>query len=437
MVDGDPILNPVIDAIADLFGDLYDLLNKKEDGTITKVNFDKEWIPKVFELQRKYNEMLYSEDLPEDFRQKVKDLGPIVKEVASTNFETAIPITNEKVSKTEALLKEYQQLKAIDEEIFIKLAEVLKSFGTDTFIKCKKCEANTIIATNSIDNPNKAVRIKYKREQYLCLLATINKDKKIDIFSFDPIANKTDSVKNDVSTFVENIKSVFVSKEDNILALINTQQQITKCTVIHPFVTSFCKEPKITEVILNNITEELQKCYVSELDAITKDLITFKKDSRSNQGLEFVYNGKVYQLDSKDKLEEIKKPLTDTEIRVGKWTETTIDVKIRFAKNSKGIYQYQAVGFRSNLTIAKIKNSDGTLEQKTANLPQLAEAIKNKSNAFFSQNNTFTTPEKTPKQAGLKLNEDQTYADGKKLEIDENSGFFKISRKVLGLLQHF
>jgi hypothetical protein len=433
MIDGDPILNPVIDAIADLFGDLYDLLNKKEDGTITKVNFDKEWIPKVFELQRKYNEMLYSEDLPEDFRQKVKDLGPIVKEVASTNFETAIPITNEKVSKTEALLKEYQQLKAIDEEIFIKLAEVLKSFGTDTFIKCKKCEANTIIATNSIDNPNKAVKIKYKREQYLCLLATINKDKKIDIFSFDPIANKTDSAKNDVSTFVENIKSVFVSKEDNILALINTQQQITKCTVIHPFETSFCKEPKITEVILNNITEELQKCYVSELDAITKDLITFKKDSRNNQGIEFAKNGKVYQLNDKQ-LEEIKNPLSDEDFRDGKWTDTTIDVKIRFTKNSKGIYQYQTVGFRNNLTIAKIKNN-GILEQKTANnLPQLANSIKDKSNAFFSQNNAFTAPDKTPKQAGLKLNEDETYADGKKLEIDENVSFFKISAEGIGLV---
>lgn len=67
-------------------------------------------------------------------------------------------------------------------------------------------------------------------------------------------------------------------------------------------------------------------------------------------------------------------------------------------------------------------------------LKDLSVYIKDKSNAFLSLNNAFTTPEKTPKQAGLQLNDGETYADGKQLELDENSGFFKISSEGIGLV---
>jgi A nuclease family of the HNH/ENDO VII superfamily with conserved AHH/Fibronectin type III domain len=434
ILDGDKLLNPLIDAIGDLFNDLYDLLKKKEAGTMTKVEFDKEWLSQMNVAQEKYNEIVNDPDIPETLRQKAKDLGPIVKEVVSMNYESPITDTREKVSKMESLTKEYEASKGeIEEETFRKLEEALKSLGTDTFIKCKKCEENTIVTASSIDNQNKAFKIKYKKEQYSCLLATINKDKKIDVFDYNATTNKTNSSKKEVSAFVQNIKTVFDSKDENILALITAEKQITKCAVSYPFDASFCKKPEITDAVLNNITEELQNCYVSELESITKDLITFKKDSRSNQAIEYAKNGKIYQLNSKGELEEVKNPLSDTDIRDGKWTDTAKDVKIRITKNGAGIYQYQAVGFRSNLPIAKIENN-GILEQKSADLKLLADAIKEKSNTFFAQNNAFTTPEKTPKQAGLDLNDNQVYADGKKLEIDENARFFKISSEGFGLV---
>ena len=145
----------------------------------------------------------------------------------------------------------------------------------------------------------------------------------------------------------------------------------------------------------------------------------------------------MYELDGNLKLIEVKDLLSDEDIQNGKWTNTAIDVKIRFTKNSLGVFQYKAFGFRSidnKFTIAKIKNSEGVFEQKEARLKDLSAYIKEKTNAFFSLNNAFTTPEKTPKQAGLQLNDGETYADGKKLEIDENSGFFKISSEGIGLV---
>ena len=102
------------------------------------------------------------------------------------------------------------------------------------------------------------------------------------------------------------------------MALINAQQQITTCKVVYPFDAKFCENKIITDAITKNITTELQQCNLNELEAITKSLISFKTNSRSNQGIEFAYNGKVYELDGNLKLIEVKDLLSDEDIQNGK-----------------------------------------------------------------------------------------------------------------------
>jgi len=433
IADLDPLLNPIIDKIGNLFDKIYDLLKRKEEGSITKIEFDKEWFPLMNQAQQEYKEIL-NDDIPEEFREKVKNFGPILNEVASTTFESAVPNAREKVTQFENIKKEYQELLALDEEILKKLAVSVQSIGKEIFIKCTTCKSSTLKVSSPIDNNQRFVQIKQKTKQYLCIIASIKETNEFEYIAFDQ--NKQPNTGNkDFLLFYQGIKSVFSLKDENILALINTQQQVTRCKVIYPFDAKFCEDGIITNAILKNITDELQQCYNNELESIAKSLVSFTNDSRTNQGLEFAYNGKIYQLNSKQQLEEIKNPLTDNDIREGKWTDASIEVKIRFTKNKDGIFQYQAVGIKNTVPISNevaFSNIDPAKLKK-----DLALHVESKGNLFF-QKYKVTTANLSPAKAGINLNNnDKDFADRKEINLDNNASFAKISFESLGLLNTF
>lgn len=446
------VINDVKESVKNIISEIKDFLNNYKGTTEDKI--------KATEYEKEQNELskqlLADNDLPQDVKERIIEAQQNAKE-SWENLKTAKPcpeITKKDENKkggprsffyafednfdcnkipvekqTEANDAGLKVLEELQAETLKKLAITIKSLGTDTFIKCKKCEANTSTTTSSIDKGQLAFKIKNKLDYYSCLLASIKEDNKLDFILFDTSKGVLVTENQDFLSFIENVKSIFSSKKENVLALINGEQQITNCTVIYPFDATFCNEknPELTDVILKNIAEELEKCYVSELKEITQNLISLKKDSRTNQGVEYVKNGKVYALNGNGEAEEVKNPLTDDDIRNGKWTDGTIDVKIRVTQNKDGVFQYQAVGIRKNLQI---------FGNKKADLLKLAKNIETKANAFLnSLEHKVIKVDDTPAKAGVNLNSsNEVFADGDNMNINQNSSYFKIIDEGIGLM---
>ncbi|MEP7094781.1 MAG: AHH domain-containing protein, partial [Flavobacterium sp.] len=239
-----------------------------------------------------------------------------------------------------------------------------------------------------------------------------------------------EKIRPDLADLIEATKSVFNKKQD-LLAVISNNSELVSCEVIYPFSNAICGGGNtVDNETLLNVGKELEKCYYSEYEPklIAGTLKEITKNSRSNQGIEFVRNEKIYALNRNGEAEEVKNPLTDDDIRNGKWTDATIDVKLRVTQNKEGIFQYQAVGIRSSLTVAS---------GKTAILKDLAAHIESKGNAFFQQYKVIKA-DLTPAKAGVNLNkDDEVFADGEKIALDNNATLFKISAEGIGLLNTF
>jgi hypothetical protein len=216
-------------------------------------------------------------------------------------------------------------------------------------------------------------------------------------------------------------KKAFDSSVDGFLKVVYPDTILIDCKILYPH-TQICSSTSIiNEQTKKEISEEVEKCYNS--DKINIILPALANSARSNQGVEFFYNNAVYHI-GKDGVEKVATPLTDAQINSGDWT-TADDVKIRYEINDTGVIQYKAIGIRSNLVLA---------EGKTAKLAEVSAHIKTKGNAFFAEYNV-TQPELTPAKLGKNLNDDnETFADGKKMAIDNNASFIKISCEGLGLL---
>ncbi|NRT16448.1 hypothetical protein HNP99_002815 [Flavobacterium sp. 28A] len=312
------------------------------------------------------------------------------------------------------------------------LIMVLKNLATDSFIKCTVCEENKFEAVGGFDGSKRQFRkVSYNNKTYICLLASLKEGHKIDLITDDLLsyADNIAETQPEFAQLIEATKSTFSNKKD-LLAVISNNSQLVSCDVIYPFSNDICAGGKmVDDQTLLNVSKELENCYYS--DFLPKLVAGYLKEittnSRKNQGIEFVKDGKVYKLNG-DVVEEVKTPLTDDDIRNGKWTDTATDVKIRVTQNKEGVFQYQAIGIRSSLTVAS---------GKTAKLKDLAAYIENQGNLFF-QKYKVTEADLTPIKMGVSLNNDsEVFADGKNIAIDNNATFFKISSEGIGLLTTF
>ncbi|MBJ2124825.1 fibronectin type III domain-containing protein [Flavobacterium sp. IB48] len=311
------------------------------------------------------------------------------------------------------------------------LVMILKSLGTDSFIKCSLCAGEKFEAVGGFDGSKGQYRkVSFKNNTYICLLASLKEGKKIDIITDDILVDKDNIAKyqSQFANLIEATKSVFENKRD-LLAVISNNTELVSCDVIYPFSNEICSGGKMVDDQTRlNISKELDACYYSEFvpKVIAGNLKEIARNSRNNQGIEFVSGGKVYKLNG-DNAEEVKSPLSDDDIRNGKWTDETLDVKIRITQDKNGVFQYQAVGIRSNLPI---------FQNKKADLVALAKNIETKANAFL--NNTehrVTNIEDTPAKAGVNLNSNnQDFADGDAMNINQDSKYVKIIHDGIGLM---
>ncbi|MTH15801.1 AHH domain-containing protein [Flavobacterium sp. LC2016-01] len=311
------------------------------------------------------------------------------------------------------------------------LIMILKNLATDSFIKCTACAGEKLEAVGGFDGSKGEFRkVSYNNQTYICLLASLKEGKKIDIITDDLLSNSENIAKyrSDFANLIEATKSVFSNKKD-LLAVISNNTDLVSCDVVYPFSDEICSGKKtVDDQTRLNISKELEACYYSEYvpKTIAGNLKEIARNSRDNQGIELVSGGKVYKLNG-DNAEEVKTPLSDDDIRNGNWTDTAVDVKLRITQNKDGVFQYQAVGIRSNLPI---------FENKKADLVKLAKNIETKANAFL--NNTehkVTKIDDTPAKAGVNLNsKNEDFADGDSMNINQNSKYVKIVHDGVGLM---
>lgn len=173
---------------------------------------------------------------------------------------------------------------------------------------------------------------------------------------------------------------------------------------------------KSDPVFLNKCKTDLLNCKVDENTYIKNVLSQLQSNARSNQTIEFSYNNKSYTLKDNN-IQQIE--LSDDDINGGNWTDINVDARFRYEVNSNGIIQLKAFGYRNNLAIAKGKSAD---------LKEISTHILQQTNKYLQENKVIDFSQIAPD-----VNTD-LFADGKKIEIGNNSSFFKIISEGVGVV---
>jgi hypothetical protein len=433
IIDGKDIINDVtnlIDSLSDAINGLKDLLDK--DKIDNQEQFNKAWNEHVETIEKQKQLLFETGNLPQHIKDEITKTSGNTFLVSTDKGKTPtledFPEAKKEVANIDSIKNSVKET----EDGLKNLIAILKNLDTDTFIKCKQCEEQKTEKLGGFDGSSGSMRtFSYYKKAYVCLIASLKEGKEISILTDNlSSAGKTIKTTPEISDLVEATKTAFNNKQD-LLAVIGINNKLVSCEVIYPFSKEVCGgKYVINDKMLLDVSKELEKCYYSDYEPklIAGVLKEISKNSRTNQGIEFVKGGKVYKLNGKGEIELVKIPLTDDDIRNGKWTDGTVDVKIRVTQNKEGIFRYQAVGIRNNLALAS---------GKTANLKDLSVHIENQGNAFF-QKYKVNQVDLTPAKAGVNLNkENEVFADGKKIALDNNTSFFKISSEGIGLLNSF
>lgn len=413
VVDVKELIVDLLDSITDLINKKEDLLNDNKGGIKNQEEFNEKWIAYEKELKEKFDLLFNSSDLPQSVKD---DIAKVAGNTFTASIENSIPKVTEFESKIEESKAQKDLINVINETN--KLFEELVAFlDLETVIKCKKCSEEKKVAKPQIDKLGTSTISfsPYNKERFICVLGNLINGE----FKFKKIESKQANTLD--AKLLESTKKAFNTQKETFLTVVHSDNQLVECAVKYPSEEICSAGTKVLEKTEKEIAEEVKLCYTD--NKVNFILPALAESARSNQSVEFFYNNEVYRFYN-NKVEKVEKPLTDDQINNGDWTEGQ-DVKIRYAINSKGVIEYKALGFRKNLPI---------VNGKTADLKEMADHIKKQGNIFFNAANA-NTPTKTPKQAGLKLNEDkEVYADGKKMEIDENEYVYKIGYEALGLV---
>ena len=423
-------INDLVDNLSNAIDAVKDLLSKEQ------VDNKEEWDAVFTKNNETLAESLKLISEKGNLPQNIKDA--ISKTTGNTyvasNDKTKPPTIEDfpEAKKETIPLEEIVKIIKDTQDGLADLLMILKNYAADSFIKCKQCEGQKIEKSSGFDGSMGGfVKFSYYNNAYICLIASLEKGKEIKLLKSDFSKSSEGIAKShpELSDLIEATKSVFNKKQD-LLAVISNNTELVSCDVVYPFSDKICGGSTIVDdQTLSNVSKELETCYYSDFlpKLVTGNLKEITANSRSNQGIEFVRDEKVYRLNGKGEAEEVKNPLTDDDVRNGKWTDSSIDVKLRVTQNKEGVFEYQAVGIRNNLSI---------FGNKKADLVKLAKNIETKANAFFnSPEHKVIKIDDTPAKAGVDLNAgNELFADGDNMNINLDSKYTKIVHEGIGLM---
>jgi hypothetical protein len=414
-----------VDFIDDFFNDITNLLKELKDkhkeneayviqyenGEISKSDLEEKLITNnqlIEILLGNYNKViedLASSDFVSDKEIKqLKDLA--LSNLYASNTDSISDVQNqiknsEKSNNEIALILETI---AQREETFnaglSTIYQVIKQ-GEYSYIHCKECKEtaspNGDSSINTIDSnktlpisiPNKGET--YSTKQLKCIIINYTREHNLQI-SKAPIEAVDFSTldKNDLDHLKKFLLESIEKQATYVNGNLSECQNQTLEKILDPCSTT---EIKVTEQLIS----ALDNCIES---GIIETLQELNSEKRDNQEIEFeTANGFVYKLNATG-VEKIEKPLSAQQIAQGEWTNSNIDVKIRY-KFENGILQASALGLRANLAIA---------QDKEAKLVEISKHLKEQTNKYLNEKKVFNL-------AVTDLVTSDTFADGKKFDI--------------------
>jgi hypothetical protein len=103
-----------IDNVKELFNDLtglvnsmYDLLKKKEEGSLTDEEFREQRFEYITKVQDQLDKLKNESDLPEDLKKKIDDLKPVILDLASNDWSASGNNSKDNIDKIAEVVKEY------------------------------------------------------------------------------------------------------------------------------------------------------------------------------------------------------------------------------------------------------------------------------------------------------------------------------------------
>jgi len=116
------LVNDLI-GLTDLVDGLYDLLKKKEGGTLTDKEFVEQRLDYIGKIQNEFDELQKEADLPEDLKKKIEDLKPVLLDLASNDWTASGNHSKENIDKIASVSEEIESYKKEQKELTEKISK--------------------------------------------------------------------------------------------------------------------------------------------------------------------------------------------------------------------------------------------------------------------------------------------------------------------------
>lgn len=303
-----------------------------------------------------------------------------------------------------------------------RLLRILKYSGTNSFAFGIKCSQLTKVTDGIIFTiRGETYHVFFMKYSY------VGNELQINAFDFNENSIPTDLKIEGVSIPLELDKFILLNQTNAESKLVSHI-----CTDLKENYSKICETGSLQSVpdLYQKLGNDIVNCFnalqltpggltLTEISSILQNL---KSQARSNQQFEFTQNGQIYRLNEQNEAEALENPESDADINAGNWNDASIDMKMRVGFNADGILQFAALGIRKDLPIAS---------GKTAGLTQISANMLAKNNALLKEYQ-IKDIKATPKSTGVNLDSD-AFADGKKVEIDNDASFIKILCEAGGI----
>lgn len=124
--DVEDVVNDVVNDLTDLvdlIDGLYDLLKKKEEGTLTDKEFAEQRLDYINKIQDQFDEVQKEVDLPEDLKKKIEDLKPVLLDLASNDWTASGNHSKENIDKISEASEAIQEYKKEQKELTEKISK--------------------------------------------------------------------------------------------------------------------------------------------------------------------------------------------------------------------------------------------------------------------------------------------------------------------------
>ncbi|WP_343488161.1 fibronectin type III domain-containing protein [Allomuricauda sp. d1] len=421
-----------INSISDLFDGLAEVNDSFENfsGTAEEIeNIDTQ----IDGFSSEIDNILNDPTIPQNVKEKVADLY----ETGGQSFDNfgenpSGPNADGYFNNSSGAFGELQEeVGAIkkNKEALNRLAQAMTSLNGKAFIKCKKCE----------NSDNEFQPIDGEGTIFINALGDIGKYLKCIVGEKtenpnEPIAlhkNTQGTVSEDSKTTeLQQELAAFINFKDKFLVVAQSSTNLIECQVPLTFLEEHCnhENDRVSNAEINLVTEELKKCLGNTISAndVASTLRKLKDQIRANQDVEYEIKGQIYRLNQQGQPELVGNALTNEQINTGDWSDSDIDLKMRFAFNQDGILQFRAFGIRNS-----IKNQDG----KQINVQEISNKIRAKSNDLLLEYKVSDIL-KTLAASNYFFDSDN-YPDGKKLKINKDVNFVKYFSELGGITTTF